>query len=468
MLSFYSGPLSASIRNRRLAARIARRSLAALVASTLLACAFADRLPGLLSTLEPSSTVAASAVPATVFATPPAVASATGPAPEELHQLQQEVVYLRGLQPTGPLAEAILPSNEIRQRLLEEFLGDYTREQAADEGRLYSLLGLFEGDIDLWTLYRDLYSEQIAGYYDPQVETMYIVAGQGWTGVERLIYVHEFTHTLQDHLFDLEAGLMYSEEACRESGERCRALSALIEGDATLVEEQWLRTFAGPEDIEELLAFSSTIGSPVLDSAPAFLQKDLLFPYEHGLEYIRTLYLRDGWASVDRVYLDPPETTEEILHPGIAPGPTVAVTLGDLAAAQGEGWRELGAGVLGEWHTRLMLEAQLAGDEAETAAAGWGGDAYVALRNDATGNESLALLTVWDRPRDAYEFATAMVRLAQARFGPTTGVPAGSTWTWRDGGIRLERAYTQTLWILAPSAAEAEALRQTVEFPFAP
>jgi hypothetical protein len=451
-----------------LVARIARRSLAALVASTLLACAFADRLPGLLSNLEPSPTVAASVVPATVFATPPAVASATGPAPEDLHQLQQEVVYLRGLQPNGPLAEAILPSNAIRQRLLYDFLGDYTREQAADEGRLYSLLGLLESDIDLWTLYRDLYSEQFAGYYDPQVETMYIVAGQGWTGVERLTYVHEFTHMLQDQIYDFEAGLMYSEEACREKRERCRALSALIEGDATLVEEQWLRTFARPEDLEGLLAFSSTIGSPVLDSAPAFLQKDFLFPYEQGLEYIRTLYLRDGWASVDRVYLDPPESTEEILHPGISPGPAATVDLGDLTAALGEGWRELGAGVLGEWYTRLMLEARLAGDEAGTAAAGWGGDAYVALRNDATGNEALALLTVWDRPRDAYEFAAAMVRLAEVRFGPTTGASSGSTWTWREGAVRLERAYTQTLWILAPSAAAAEALRQAVEFPFSP
>ena len=262
---------------------------------------------------------------------------------------------------------------------------------------------------------------------------------------------------------------MYSDEACREGGERCRALSALIEGDATLVEEQWLRTYARAEDLEELLAFSSTITGTVFDSAPAFLQKDLLFPYEHGLEYVRTLYLRDGWASVDRVFADPPESTEEILHPGSSPGPAaMAVDLGDLAAALGEGWRELGAGVLGEWYTRLMLETQLAEGESDTAAAGWGGDAYLALRNDAAGTEAIVLLTVWDRPRDAYEFATAMVRLAQAQFGPTTGAPTGSTWTWREGGIQLERAYTQTLWILAPSAAEAEALRQAVELPFAP
>jgi hypothetical protein len=453
-----------------LVARIARHSLSALIVSTLLACASADRLPGILSNLAPSPTVsaAASAVPATVSATPRAAASAPAPAPDELHQLQQQVVNLRGLSPTGPLAETLLPPKEMLQRLLDDLLGDYTPEQAADDGRLFSLLGLVDGDIDLWTLYRDLYSEQVAGYYDPQVERMYIVSGQGWTGVERLIYVHEFTHALQDQVYDLETGLKYSDEACRESGERCRALSALIEGDATLVEEQWLRTYAQPEDLEALLAFSSTVASPVFDSAPSFLQKDLLFPYTHGLEYIRALYLRDGWSSVDRVYSQPPQSTEEILHPGSSPGPAVTVDLGDQAAALGEGWRELGTSVLGEWYTRLMLETQLAEAEAETAAAGWGGDAYVALRNDAAGTEALALLTVWDRPLDAYEFATAMIRLAEARFGPTTGAPTGSTWTWREGVVRLERAYTQTLWIRAPSAAAAEAMRQAVEFPFSP
>jgi len=448
---------------------LARRSLTALIASTLLACAFADRLPDWPRNLEPSPTVSASAAPATVSATPSAAASAPGPAPDELLQLQQQVVNLRGLPPTGPLAETILPSSEIRQRLLDDLLGDYTPEQAADDGRLFSLLGLIEGDIDLWTLYRDLYSEQVAGYYDPQAERMYIVAGQGWTGVERLTYVHEFAHALQDQVFDLESGLRYSDEACREGGERCRALSALIEGDATLVEEQWLRTYARLEDLEELLAFSSAVASPVFDSAPTFLQKDLLFPYEQGLEYARTLYLRDGWASVDLVYAHPPESTEEILHPSSSPGlAPMAVDMDDLAAVLGEDWREVGAGVLGEWYTRLMLETQLAEAEAETAAAGWGGDAYAALRNDADDTEALVLLTVWDRPRDAHEFAAAMLRLAEARFGPTTGAPTGSTWTWREGVVRLERAYTQTLWILAPSPAAVEALRQAVEFPFAP
>lgn len=379
--------------------------------------------------------------------------------------MQEQVVGLRGLPPKGPVTESVLRPDEIRQRLLDDLLGDYTPEQAADDGRVYALLGLLEKGVDLWTFYRDLYSEQVAGYYDARTDRMVIVAGAGWTGVERLTYVHEFTHALQDQTYDIEAGLGYSQEVCREAADRCQALSALIEGDATLVEEQWLRTFAKPEDLQDLLALSATLESPVFDSAPTFLKKDFLFPYEFGLEYVRALYLRGGWAAVDRAYRDPPQTTEQILHPGAPLAPPANVDLGDLALSLGDGWRKLGGGVLGEWYTRLMLEAQRPAGEAETAAAGWGGDAYLALRNEASGEEALTLLTVWDRPIDASEFAAAMVRQAEARFGPTTGTAIGTTWTWQGGRVRLERAYTQTLWIQASNPLEVETLRRAVTFP---
>lgn len=442
------------------------------VALGILACLYMARLPPLAPGLPPTATLR---FPPTVApATPTAASSSTtaaplaAPSPADLRELQQQVVGLRGLSPTGPVAESILSSDDIRRHVLDDFLNDYTPKQAADEALLFSMLDLLDRGIDLRALYRDLYTEQIAGYYDPRADRMYIAAGPAWTGVERLMYVHEFTHALQDQAFDLEAGLGYADEACRQDRDRCRALSALLEGDATLVEEQWLRTYAGSRDLDDLAEFAATYGSPVFDSAPAYIQKDFRFPHGLGLEYVRALYLRDGWAAVDRAYQHPPETTEEILHPGPSPQPPAVVDLGDLASALGDGWQDVERGVLGEWTTRLILETRLDDAEAETAAAGWDGDAYVALRNAAAGSDAFVLLTVWDRPRDAHEFVTAMVRLAEARFGPTTGAPAGSTWTWREGAVQLERAYTQSLWILAPSPAAAEALRQAVAFPFAP
>jgi hypothetical protein len=443
-----------------------RRSALAACALGLLACTTVTRLPELVRPPSPSPapTHAPSAIPRTApSATPPA-----GPSDEEIGELQDQVVGLRGLHPAGPLSETLLDQEGLLRQIREDFLADYTRQEAVDDARVLALFDLLDRDFDLWSLYNDLYAEQTAGYYDPSTGRMYIVAPGGWTGVERLTYVHEFTHALQDQTYDLEDGLGYSDEACEDSGEHCQALSALIEGDASLLEEQWLRTYSTEKDYEDLLAFFDSLQTPVYDGAPAFMKKDFLFPYEQGLEFVRNVYLRDGWAGVDEVYRRLPESTEQILHPSVYPRATpVPVEINDLASALGAGWEELNRGVLGEWYTRLMLETRLPESEAAEAAAGWGGDAYLVVRNESADAEALVLVGVWDGARDAHEFITAMIRHAEARFGETTGASDGVTWTWDGGRVLLLRAYTQTLFIVAPDAETAEALRLSVDFPVA-
>jgi hypothetical protein len=362
----------------------------------------------------------------------------------------------------------LLDQQGLLRQIREDFLGDYSPEEAVDDARVLALFDLLDRDFDLWSLYNDLYAEQTAGYYDPATGMMYIVAAGGWTGVERLTYVHEFTHALQDQRYDLEDGLGYSDEACEDSGEHCQVLSALIEGDASLLEEQWLRTYSTEQDYNDLLAFFDSLQTPVYDAAPAFMKKDFVFPYEQGLEFVRNVYLRDGWAGVDEVYARLPESTEQILHPSVYPRATpVPVEINDLGPALSTGWEELNRGVLGEWYTRLMLETRVPESEATEAAAGWGGDAYLALRNETADAEALVHVVVWDGARDANEFITAMIRHAEARFGETTGASDGATWTWDEGRIVLVRAYLQTLFIVAPDAETAEALRQSVDFPVA-
>ncbi|HET7010725.1 MAG TPA: hypothetical protein VFI11_08125 [Anaerolineales bacterium] len=438
----------------------------ALVAGALglLACTTVTRLADSLLGATPSPTPRPSQT-----ATPRATAThASGPSDAELGELQEQVVTLRGLRPTGPLGQTLLTPAELEQQVAEEFLGDYTEEDAINDARVLALFDLAERDLDLTSLYNDLYSEQIAGYYDPKVEEMYIVAGAGWTGVERLTYVHEFTHALQDQVYDLEQGLDYSEEACTEANERCLVISALIEGDATLLEEQWLRTYSSEQDIDDLVAFLDGFDTPAFDASPSFFQKDFLFPYEQGLEFVRAMYLKDGWAGVDEVYRRLPESSEQILHPALYPRATpIPVDLGEGPLTPGEGWKELERGVVGEWYMRLMLETRLEAEEAAQAAAGWGGDAYIALRSDTADAEALVLLTVWDQARDANEFVTGMTKHAADRFGQTTATGGGS-WTWQDGRVLLVRAYTQTLWILAPDAETADALRRSIRFPITP
>ena len=440
------------------------RLLALLFAVTtpLLACSLVDRL------------VRPTAATATHTAGPDAVSTITPEAPEttptvdpvfDMDRIHSQVSSVRGLYPSGPLDRELLPPESIRQRVIDDFLGDYTQEEAEDDARVLALFGLLEPGFHLWDFYADLYEEQVAGYYDPEGEKMFVV-GSGWGGSERLTYAHEYVHALQDQNYDLQDGLGYSDEGCKEDAERCAAISALIEGDATLAEGQWWRAYATDQDLLDLSADIAEYEPEVFDSAPAYLQADFLFPYDEGLAFVQFLFREGGWAAVDAAYLDPPTTTEVILHPeryGLAE--PIPVSLPELNKTLGEGWRALDAAVLGEWFTRLVLNEHIPEREAEPAAAGWGGDAYRVWINDTEEESALVLLTAWDSPRDAFEFIEAFDEYAGSRFGERKTEQADRRWSWQHGAVQLERSYDQTLWILAPDAEIAGLLRNGIEFP---
>jgi hypothetical protein len=286
-----------------------------------------------------------------------------------------------------------------------------------------------------------------------------------FAGPERLTYAHEFDHALQDQIYDLDEGLGYNETDCRADYERCAGVQSLIEGDATLLEEQWLRTYATPLDLDELRDFYDAYQSPVFDSAPAFLQQDFLFPYSFGLEFVRRLYLDGGWAGVDAAYSAPPSTTEQVLHPERYPGDSpVRLEIPDLASALGSPWVEIERNIFGEWYLRLVLEEMLPREEAGAAAAGWEGDAYVVM-TDGASHGALVLITAWEGVGQAQAAYVSLRAYGDARFGPAP-IQAGLA-EWQDpfGVVRLERRSDQTLWILAPDSAVADGLRASVLFP---
>jgi hypothetical protein len=383
-----------------------------------------------------------------------------------MDEIESQVVRLRGLQPTGPVQRSLLTSEQLRQHVLDDFLADYTAEEAQDDTRTLSLLGLLEPGFDLYTLYLDLYSEQIAGFYDDEVQQLFVVQGSGFGGTERITHAHEYDHALQDQSFGL-AELGYSDEACEVDSERCAGVQALIEGDATLLEQQWLFTYGTDQDWDDINRFYDSYQSPVFDSAPAFLQKDFLFAYDFGYTFVNTLFMEGGWAAVDAAYADPPSSTEQILHPDRYPRDRpIWLEVPDLVQALGEGWRETDRNVLGEWYTRLMLMEQLTEEQAEPAAAGWGGDYYLVFYRESQGSSALVLLTQWDSLREAYEFLGAFRKYADERFDRRVeSETTRSTWESRQDYSVVEVQGDQTLWILAPDAETAARLRQAVQFP---
>jgi len=388
---------------------------------------------------------------------------------EQMEAIERQVQALRGLRPSAPFERQLFSPADLGPLIEQDLLATYSSEQAADDARLLALLGLVEPGFDLWALLTALYAEHVAGFYDDDDGIMYIVAGSGFGGPERLTYAHEYVHTLQDQTFDFDQTLGINPAACEDDGLRCLALQALIEGDASLVEEQWLRTYATEADIEQLITFYGLFDSPVFDSTPQPLQERFLFPYEHGLAFVRWVHRQGGWGAVDQVYQHPPLSDENILHPlGYREDPPVALAVPDLdAGLLGSDWRLLDEGTLGEFDFRLLLAQQLSADRAILASEGWGGDRLQAFYLDSEEHGALVVVQIWDTIRDAQDAFLAWRDYGDARFGDHQLVEGAYLWQAGAGHAHLERASNQTLWLFGPDAPSLAALRQALTFPAA-
>ena len=430
-----------------------------------------------------ASTTTVPASPATALPTPTQTAASPTPTPEvtdesacppldadllfQMEEIESQVTQLRGILPSESVSRSLLTPDQLRETVIHDFLGDYTQEDALQDVRLLSLLGLIEPGIDLWQLYADLFTEQVAGFYDTETDEMIVICGSGFGGVERLTYAHEYTHALQDQAYDIRDGLQYNNDACEADSERCFAIQALIEGDATLLQEQWLRTFAGDEDRSDLLEFFADFDMPVFDSAPAYIQSELTFPYFWGLNFIRTLYLDGGWAAVDTAYQNPPLSSEQILHPERYPkDPPVDLVSPNVSDALSSGWEKTVHDVLGEWATRMVLDEYLPIDDASLAAEGWGGDLLLFFYQEEDDVDALVLITQWDTMRDAHEFSAAFLDYGLARYGdPERPSSTSARWMAEDGITYFERVSNQTIWIVAPDEYTLEVLQKAIPLP---
>jgi hypothetical protein len=391
----------------------------------------------------------------------------------QMDQIEQDVIVLRNLQPSGTVSRALLSRDQLRQKIENEFFEDYSPEEAQEDSIALRALGLLESGFDMFTFYQALLSEQIVGQYDHKKKEMDIIQGFDFGGPERLTYAHEYAHVLQDQNFDIENGLHYTNEACEEDSERCAAVQALLEGDASMLELEWFSNFATAEDLQELQAFYSDYESPIFNSAPEFLREDFIFPYIYGQTFVEHLLDLGGWEMVNSVYSDIPVSTEQIIHPERYPDDKpIPVALPDLISVLGDGWREVDRGVLGEWYTYLVLahglnpDARLSVSEAQAASDGWGGDAYIVYYDDLNNNIVLVVHTLWESSGEAIQFYNSFQKHSTALFSAPTTVQADHlAWTHNDGYTVLRIQDQFTTWIFAPNEEISQALWTAIQAP---
>jgi hypothetical protein len=376
-----------------------------------LSAALALLILGILAGCALDPTAAPTPTPTAGPTAPPPTPSATPKsAAEQYADIRAEVEKIRGLQPTSAVEPVTIDEAQLRANLEAEF--DASNKPADLENADDELiaLGLLPKGASLRTLTLDLETGQVAGYYSPEKNQLFVVSRSGGLGGAELVtYSHEFTHQLQDQRLDLK-GLALD---VHDQADRSLARLSLVEGDAVSVQTTWMTENLSPQQLGQVMSEAlDPAALKALTDAPPYLRETALFPYNDGLVFVDGLITQGGYRAVDAAFADPPDSTEQILHPSkyLHREAPIAVKLpSKLAATLGAGWSVAAQDTLGEEILRIWLEQVLSKPDAAAAAAGWGGDRLALLRGPG-GAVAIALRTEWDTPADADEFLAAAVQ----------------------------------------------------------
>ena len=137
-------------------------------------------------------------------------------------------------------------------------------------------------------------------------------------------------------------------------------------------------------------------------SIPESIDKLNRFVYRYGVEFVKALYNHEGagWDAVNQAYENPPNTTEQIIHPDKYFAQEDALPVEESSVT--EDWNLTMTDSFGEYFILVMLDNWLPVEDAEVAAQGWGGDVFNYYEN---GDDFLFTWDiVWDSNEDAHEF----------------------------------------------------------------
>jgi hypothetical protein len=375
---------------------------------------------------------------------------------KDVERIAHRVERLRGLRFEKPVRPLFLDRNEAVELLARAGRAEYPRRDQLIDEETAKLLGLLEPKDSLSQVLERIDQEQVLGFYDDRSKRLVVIRDPGVSRpLLELTLAHELVHALEDQRFGLDVG-----EGVRD--DEVLAEASLAEGTATALMADYAAAHLGLADVLSIADTAQDAG------LPEFIERQLLFPYLAGEEFVSVLRGESGdWDAVDSVYrFRRPRTSEQVIHPRkFAAGERgTRVTVPDLHR---DGWRRLQRSSAGEFDVQMLLALNDARRPAE-AAAGWGGGRFELWRRDVAGRcpapcvrGDLAWLRLrWDTATDQAEAEIALGEAFEKGLGAR--IEGAGMWASRGGAIALRRRGRETTIVFAPDkrlAAEALAAR---------
>lgn len=315
----------------------------------------------------------------------PTTTTPDAPSEAELNEAVAEakafVEKERGLTFKAEVPVELLADEAFVERLMEDFDAEAEAEMA-EAAVIYEALGIIEPGTDLFAAMKEALGGGVIGFYDPEVGNL-VVRGAALTPMTRVTLVHELTHALDDQHFELDRPQYDDAETGDHDGdglpdEITFGFSAVVEGNATYVEDAYVETFTDEEQ-EQYDEEQMEMGGDLPD-VPEFLLQEVSLPYLLGPLLIGDLYDEGGQERVDAAFAEPPSTSEGVYHPEKFIDGETAVEVPKPEADPGTEvvWSDES---FGEVATMMLLLLELDADTALEASEGWGGDRIVTWRD---------------------------------------------------------------------------------------
>lgn len=405
------------------------------------------------STSSTSTTVDAGTTTApapSTSATPP---PPTTPIPTEqariLDQIKGQVAEVRGLAWKAPLDIQVANDTEFVRQLNAVVARDLHVDRMKGDEVTLKILQLIPESSDYLQIYHDLLSGAVLGFYDPKTKKLLVRSEGTLSPEQRITVAHEMDHALTDQYFDFGTATDAIDKA--DKSEQGSGFSALIEGDAKLLEALWAQKYLSAK--ERAQAATDGGGSDVYQRTPPFIVDSLLFPYTTGREWVISRWRAGGWNAVNDAYRRPPDSTQVIIHPNLyVAGKTWSVPpIPNVAAATGCALAR--TNTMGEFTVDEMLKGPVSENTASAAVADWNGDVYVTIQCGA----KRGFVDRWvSDDNSASALAAALSQWSKRWSGSTAGPAADGRFAGPKGAGRIVRSGARVDLILGDDSATAE------------
>lgn len=364
-----------------------------------------------------------------------------------------ELTEISGMKLRHPVPCDFITKEQIN-RFLKKRVGETSSpEELRAEELTLKKFGLIPQDFDLAKNEVDLLTEQAAAFYDYNRKKLFITDSTS-TDSQSPVLAHELSHALADQNYNLGRFIKQG----RKSDDGSTARLAVMEGQATWLMSEYLARKSGQSlrDSATLAAAMSTLSAgdgggdantadsefPIFDKEPLYLRLTLVFPYTKGMSFQQAVLQRDPKQGFGEVFLNPPASTQQILHPEkyferLKPADP-ALPLAHLP----KGYKGLVGGELGELEQNILLEQFTGKTRAADLSPHWRGCNFELRENKKAHRVVLLYSTEWDSEESARRYFSAYREIMHKKWKSMTVTAEDAdsvTGTGDDGRFELRR-----------------------------